>query len=54
VNVGVNTLTLKHQNVASTAANRIIGLGGVDKSLPADSAAVLVYDDVSTRWRVIS
>lgn len=54
VNFGVNTITLKHLNGGSLAANQIIGLGGVDKSLPADGAAVLVYDDTSTKWRVIS
>lgn len=54
VNIGVNTLTLKHLNGASSAANQIIGLGGVDKSLPANGAAVLIYDDTSAKWRVIS
>jgi hypothetical protein len=51
INVSANTITLKHQNASSTAANRIIGLGGADFALAADVSALLYYDDSTARWR---
>ncbi len=53
VNVGSNTITLKHQSTSSTAANRIIVPWAADYILAADGAAVLVYDNTTSRWRVI-
>jgi hypothetical protein len=53
VNVGSATITLKHQNTGSSAANRIIVPWAGDYILAADGAAVLVYDATTSRWRVI-
>ncbi len=53
VNVGSATITLKHQNTGSSAANRIIVPWAGDYILAADGAAVLVYDATASRWRVI-
>ncbi len=53
VNVGSNTITLKHQDSGSSAGNRIIVPWAADYILAADGAAVLVYDNTTSRWRVI-
>ncbi len=51
INVGANTITLKHQSVSSAAANRIICIGAVDFALAADVCALLLYDETTARWR---
>lgn len=53
VNIGANTLTLKHESASSTAANRIIGRGAADFALTAGLAVDLIYDLTTARWRVI-
>lgn len=51
-NKGAFTVTLKHQNAGSAAANRIVGLGSADYALTAGGYAVLVYDVGASRWVV--
>jgi hypothetical protein len=53
VNVGSAAITLKHQNTGSSAANRIIVPWAGDYIMDANGAAVLVYDNTTSRWRVI-
>ena len=48
-----NTLTLEHEDTASTAENRIITATGAAISLAANDMAELIYDDTSARWRVM-
>lgn len=50
----VLTLTLNHEDAASTAANRIIGPGGLNKGIQQRGCAVLQYDSTSSRWRILS
>ncbi|MEE8607963.1 MAG: hypothetical protein V3S55_10170 [Nitrospiraceae bacterium] len=50
----VNTLTLEHEDAASTAENRIITATGAAISLAANDMAELIYDEISARWRVKS
>jgi hypothetical protein len=49
MNVGANTITLKNQDAASTAANRFAF--GADIALAADKTVGLIYDSTSQRWR---
>lgn len=53
INVGSNSITLKHQDTNSTAANRFIGIGAADVVLAADEKAMVVYDATTARWRVM-
>lgn len=57
INVSTHTssvLALKHQNTDSTATQRIISPWAGDVVLsPNGGAAVVVYDDTDSRWRVI-
>ena len=50
----VDVLTLSDENVASAAANRILGPNGNDVALNPGECAMLTYDATSTRWRVIA
>jgi len=53
VNVGTtNNLVLKHADVLSAAANRFLIATAVDLTVGPDGVATLVYDDVSSRWRI--
>lgn len=52
VNVGAFNITLKHQDAASAAANRLLCQGGADIVLPANFAAAAWYDSTTQRWRV--
>jgi hypothetical protein len=49
MNVGTNTITLKNQDAASTAANRFAF--GTDLVLSPDRTVGLIYDSTSQRWR---
>lgn len=51
-NIGAFTITLKNEDVASTAANRF--LFGSDLALAADESVWLTYDNTSLRWRLVS
>jgi len=55
VNVGAtHAITIKHANTSSSTANRVISPWAGDVVLPANGgAAVVLYDPVDTRWRVI-
>ena len=53
INIGSNIITLTHQDVLSTAANRIIIPGAVSLSLLADDSVDLFYDTTTARWRVV-
>ena len=53
VNTGANTFRLAHQDVAAVAANRIISPTGAAINLGADESALLWYDPVATRWRIM-
>jgi hypothetical protein len=54
INVGSFALTLKHQSVSSSSANRLTIPWAGDCVLAASGGAVvLVYDSTSSTWRVI-
>ena len=50
-NVGSFTITLKHQDTGSTAANRIIGVNSTDVEILPNGSAVVYYDGTDSRWR---
>lgn len=50
-NVGTQILSLGHENVGSTAANRFHLSSGTDIQVPADGSVILVYDTTLSRWR---
>jgi len=54
LNVGSFDLVLGHQNTGSSAANRILMAQGQDLTIPANGAATLFYDGVTSRWRCIT
>lgn len=54
VNVGSNLILLSNQDSGSSAANQIITGTGTYLTIPADESVNLTYDNVSTRWRVIT
>lgn len=47
-----DTITLKHENASSAAANRFSLASGADLVIPQYGTATLVYDGTSSRWRV--
>lgn len=51
-NRGSFTITLKHQDAASAAANRFFLPGGVDFALTLGKGCQLWYDVASTLWAV--
>ena len=53
LNTGVNAILLGHQDVAASAADRIISPTALDLTLDQDEMAKLWYDEVSTRWRIL-
>lgn len=53
-NISAFTITLKHQNAGSAAPNRIIGIAAADVLILAGGSAILWYDLITTRWRVIN
>lgn len=52
MNVGSFNIVLKDESTSSSTANRFALLN--DFTLLPDSAAILVYDDVVTRWRLVA
>lgn len=46
-----NTLTLNHEDAASTAANRFLMSGSANKLIPVNGHVTLWYDASSQRWR---
>ena len=53
INVTNFTLTLRHQSVTSTAANRI-NTGGSDLLIPSNGVVSLIYNATLTNWVVTS
>jgi len=51
-NVSANTLTFNHEDVASTAANRILTATGAAVALGANDSGTFWYDTTSARWRM--
>ena len=51
-NVGLYSITIKHSDAGSVAANRILCVGNADVEIPAGGSAVVYYDGVDSRWRV--
>lgn len=54
INVGSNTITLKHESSSSTASNRIICPGNVDFAFTAGLTVEMIRDTVSSRWRIVA
>jgi hypothetical protein len=52
-NISSFNVTLSHEGLTSTAANRFANPNNVDLVLPPGSAAWLWYDTTLSRWRVI-
>ena len=52
LNTGTNTVSIKDQDAASTAANRFITHNGGNISLAAKHMALALYDTDVSRWRV--
>ena len=52
-NNGANNITLKHQDAASTAANRIVGRGAADVVLTPNLGCELLYSASIDRWLVL-
>jgi hypothetical protein len=49
-NIGANTLTLTHEDAASTAANRMTLVGSASCSLAPGDSVELTYDGTTSRW----
>lgn len=50
-NVGSQDITLKHEDINSTAANRFLSSTG-DLTVPPNRCVFAMYDNTSQRWRV--
>jgi len=53
INDGTNAFLLGHQDAAAAAADRIISPTGAAITLGPDESALLWYDPVATRWRIL-
>lgn len=53
VNSGTNAFLLGHQDGAAAAADRIVSPTGAAITLGPDESALLWYDPVATRWRIL-
>jgi hypothetical protein len=53
INVSANNVTITHQDVASSAGNRIITAAGASVVLTADDVVVFLYDSTTLRWRQV-
>ena len=51
-NVGSSSIVLANESASSTAANRFTTLTGADVTLAAGQALHVIYDGVTSRWRV--
>lgn len=54
INIGLFNIGLTDNSASSTASNRILGGNGANKTLQTDECALLWYDGLSSRWRVIT
>ena len=48
------TITVKHQDAAAAAADRIVTVDGADLVLKVGGSITLVYDGTASRWKVVS
>lgn len=53
VNIGANTITLKHQSASSVAQNRFTGAGAADVSLTTGRAVWIWYDLTGSTWQIV-
>lgn len=53
-NIGTFNINLLNQSASSLAANRIITGTGTDASMRPDEMAMLIYDNVTSRWCVFA
>lgn len=53
-NTGASNITLKNQDAASTATNRILGTAGADVVLTPNRGVLLWYSPSITRWLVMT
>lgn len=51
-NISANTITIKHEDAASSAANRFLSVTGADLALAQNDIILAVYDGTTARWRV--
>tara|TARA_R110000765_G_scaffold426630_2_gene543000 strand:- start:71 stop:1621 length:1551 start_codon:yes stop_codon:yes gene_type:complete len=51
INVGVENITMKSNNVGSIAANRLRNRNNADFIIPTHGSASYIYDEVDSRWR---
>lgn len=51
INVSVNNIVIRHESASSSANNRIILPGGVDRIVVPNTDAIFFYDDAAKRWR---
>jgi hypothetical protein len=49
-----DALTIAHESVSSTAANRVTCPGGASLTVPFGASVILDYDSTSSRWRPAS
>lgn len=55
INIGAQNLVfLNDDGVTGTAADRIVTGTGANYTLPPGGTAILVYDTVSSRWRILA
>lgn len=52
VEVTTGTILLAHDSASSVAANRIYCPGSINRTIPAGTSVVIVYDGTSNRWIV--
>ena len=53
MNVGTNNIAFTNQDALSTASNRVITGSGANLTLTPDRSVALIYDGITTRWRVV-
>jgi hypothetical protein len=54
VNVGSNNIVIQHNNAGSSDGNKILSGTGADITLAGNDSIQLIYDGISSRWRVLS
>ena len=52
INVGTNALSVKNEDTASIAANRILTHGGGNQNFGIKHLLICIYDGAVSRWRV--
>jgi hypothetical protein len=54
LNAGSSTMTLANLNGGSAAQNQIITGAGANVTIQPDRSALLIYDSVSQKWRLVA